>query len=94
MNIFCDTNIVMEFLEQRQYAAQIRKILTHSARCVTLDIRALKDEKKGVVRGNQYANCKKCNKIDGGLKNYSYLCAQKDAKSDLSAVGTEIVARI
>lgn len=31
MNIFCDTNIVMEFLEQRQYAAQIRKILTHSA---------------------------------------------------------------
>ena len=26
----------MEFLEQRQYAAQIRKILTHSARCVTL----------------------------------------------------------
>jgi len=52
MNIFCDTNIVMEFLEQRQYAAQIRKILTHSARCVTLDIRALKDEKKGVVRGN------------------------------------------
>ena len=31
MTIFCDTNIIMEFLEQRKYAAQVRQILTYSA---------------------------------------------------------------
>lgn len=28
MNIFCDTNIIMEFLQQRQYAAEVNRILS------------------------------------------------------------------
>ena len=30
MTIFCDTNIVMEYLQQRTYAAQVGMILNHS----------------------------------------------------------------
>ena len=30
MIIFCDTNIVMEFLQQRQYAGQVRRIITEA----------------------------------------------------------------
>ena len=33
MTIFCDTNIIMEFLEQRKFAAQVRQILTYSTTC-------------------------------------------------------------
>lgn len=32
MTIFCDTNIVMEYLQQRQYAAQVELILNHATR--------------------------------------------------------------
>ena len=32
MIIFCDTNIVMEYLQQRQYAAQVERILNHAMR--------------------------------------------------------------
>ena len=31
MTIFCDTNIVMEYLQQRQHAAQVEQILNHAA---------------------------------------------------------------
>ena len=30
MTIFCDTNIVMEYLQQRQYAVQVEQILNHA----------------------------------------------------------------
>ncbi len=30
MKIFCDTNIIMEFLQQRQYVAEVNRILTDS----------------------------------------------------------------
>ncbi len=32
MNIFCDTNIVMEFLQQRTYASQVEQILNKASR--------------------------------------------------------------
>lgn len=31
MNIFCDTNIIMEYLQQRQFAAQVGQILSHAS---------------------------------------------------------------
>ena len=30
MNIFCDTNIILEFLEKRKFSEQVRQILVHS----------------------------------------------------------------
>ncbi len=32
MTIFCDTNIVMEFLQQRKYAAQVGQILSKASK--------------------------------------------------------------